>query len=338
MAGIRRAPRPVDEHFYRLDKRISEDQRLSWEARGLLIFLLGKPDNWNVSVKHLINQTQQSMRKPSGRDSVRAILGELEQAGYLQIETARDGGKFDGVDYVVHEVPFYAHLQAMNQPETDNPAPATPQPDYPAPADPHLIKTERAIRTERATKGTADAAPGYAQAASSSSSSSCETGQSAAAVSAATSNRPMSQASLSGIDAEVGKAAKKTGKAKATKGSAVDLGMLVIPDWLSREKLEAFIADRADRKKPMTQRAVQLLINELVKIHKQGHDPVAAIDAAIMKGWLTVYAPNDGMTSSGAAKFPGTKKFDPREHINQNRNQRYEHDDGYIDGHAIRVD
>lgn len=49
--NIRRAPRPKS-NFYLLDKRISEDRRLSWAARGLLIPLLGKPDNL-VSIQEL---------------------------------------------------------------------------------------------------------------------------------------------------------------------------------------------------------------------------------------------------------------------------------------------
>jgi hypothetical protein len=124
--SIRRGKRP-DSRFYTLNKDISEDCRLSWAARGMLIFLLGKPDNWTVSVAHLIKQTCDSDR-PSSRDAVRAIINELIKAGYMKADTAREGGKFRGVDYVVSE-----------SPETDNPAPVKPKPpetDNPATAEP----------------------------------------------------------------------------------------------------------------------------------------------------------------------------------------------------------
>lgn len=136
--SIRRGKRP-DTRFYTLNKDISEDTRLSWSARGLLIFLLGKPDNWTVSVAHLIKQTADSAR-PSSRDAVRNIIGELVAAGYMKADTARsENGKFRGMDYVVSE-----------SPETDNPSPEDPQqpqpekpsPDEPLPDNPLLINND----------------------------------------------------------------------------------------------------------------------------------------------------------------------------------------------------
>lgn len=125
--SIRRGKRP-DTRFYTLNKDISEDTRLSWSARGMLIFLLGKPDNWTVSVSHLIKQTAESAR-PSSRDAVRNIIAELVAAGYMKADTARsENGKFRGMDYVVCE-----------SPETDNPAPAKrsiPETDKPSPDEP----------------------------------------------------------------------------------------------------------------------------------------------------------------------------------------------------------
>lgn len=136
--SIRRGKRP-DTRFYTLNKDISEDTRLSWAARGMLIFLLGKPDNWTVSVAHLIKQTADSQR-PSSRDAVRGVIAELVAAGYMKADTARsENGKFRGMDYVVSE-----------SPETDNPSPEDPQqpkpekpsPDEPLPDNPPLIKND----------------------------------------------------------------------------------------------------------------------------------------------------------------------------------------------------
>lgn len=140
--SIRRGPR-LETRFYTLNKSISEDGRLSWAARGVLIFLLGKPDNWEVSVKHLINQTQDAIGKASGRDAVRVILKELEQAGYLVADFARsEGGAFNGMAYTVCEIP------EEPAPETGFPAPAKPAPDEPAPANPHLTSNDLKQDTE----------------------------------------------------------------------------------------------------------------------------------------------------------------------------------------------
>ncbi len=157
--SIIRGPRP-ETKFYTLDKCISEDARLSWASRGLLIFLLGKPDNWEVSVKHLINQTKDVIGNKTGRDGVRSILKELEAAGYLTVDRARnDTGAFSGMAYTVCERPMDVSGSPRTDepavvPQTANPAPAVPAPAKPAPANPPLIKNdleqlpEEAVKTE----------------------------------------------------------------------------------------------------------------------------------------------------------------------------------------------
>ncbi|MFA9204893.1 MAG: hypothetical protein ACEQSH_00395 [Bacteroidia bacterium] len=86
--SIRRAPRP-QSGFYTLDKRISEDSRLSWAARGLMIYLMGKPAEWKLTVQNLIEQTSDA-RIHSSRDAVYAILRELRELGYLHHEMRKD--------------------------------------------------------------------------------------------------------------------------------------------------------------------------------------------------------------------------------------------------------
>lgn len=136
--SITRAPRPRG-NFYILDKTISEDRRLTWGARGLLIYLLGKPDHWQVSTQALISETQGS-RNPTGRDAVRAMLGELIAAGYMQRIPARsDDGRLSGYDYSVSETCDSPGIA----PETDYPAPVEP-----GPANPPLVSTDEKARTE----------------------------------------------------------------------------------------------------------------------------------------------------------------------------------------------
>ena len=122
---ITRAPRPTS-NFYLLDKAISEDKRLGWAARGLLVFLLGKPDNWTVSPAALVNETAKAMRG-TGRDGVYAILKELKDAGYLRTVGARaDGGVFAGADYIVCESPHTAFPDTADLPDTAQPDTANP--------------------------------------------------------------------------------------------------------------------------------------------------------------------------------------------------------------------
>ncbi|WP_110647581.1 hypothetical protein [Salinicola peritrichatus] len=159
--SIRRAPRP-ESNFYLLDKRISEDERLSWAARGMLIFLLGKPDHWIVSVANLINETAGSSKK-SGRDAVYGTLKELERAGYLTREKARaDGGEFGGVDYVVHESPLTEKPHTAN-PDTVKPHTANPDTVKPDTANPTQVSIEGVVSNETPARNETSLASGDAK-------------------------------------------------------------------------------------------------------------------------------------------------------------------------------
>ncbi|WP_258010475.1 hypothetical protein [Pseudomonas protegens] len=128
--SIIRAPRP-EGNFYLLNKTISEDRRLSWGARGVLVFLLGKPDHWKVSPAHLRGETADSA-KPTGRDGIYGLLDELISAGYVRREQPRsEAGVLGEVTYLVSETPL-----------PDSPYPAEPLPAGPHTANPTLVSIE----------------------------------------------------------------------------------------------------------------------------------------------------------------------------------------------------
>ena len=144
--AIVRAPRP-NSNFYLLDKSISEDRRLSWAARGLLIFLLGKPDYWKINISNLIDQTKCSF-KPCGRDGVYSLLKELVDTGYVikSQDNNPSSGRFGKVDYVVRECcdepkPLPAQPETAKT-ETESPLTAEPLTAEPLTANPTLISIE----------------------------------------------------------------------------------------------------------------------------------------------------------------------------------------------------
>lgn len=94
---IVRGPRPKCNYTV-VSKDMTENVTLSWAARGLLTFLLGKPDNWNISREHLAEQS------PSGEAHVRTLLTELEDAGYL-IRTKNIGNGKITWNSVVYDTP-----------------------------------------------------------------------------------------------------------------------------------------------------------------------------------------------------------------------------------------
>ena len=78
------------ERFSIVNNKIIEDKQISFKARGLLIYMLSKPDDWKFYPDELANH--------SDKDGVKAIntaLQEMESAGYLVRKRKRDkGGHF----------------------------------------------------------------------------------------------------------------------------------------------------------------------------------------------------------------------------------------------------
>lgn len=146
--------------YVMIDKHGLNDERLSWKAKGLLAYLLSKPDDWTVYVSDLIK------RSKDGEDSVRAGLKELRDNGYVSMERIRnDKGVYTGTQYIVYEQPI--EIEAI-QPHGENPDMAKPFPEnpdvgFPDVENPVLLindlnKNDR-NKNER-MKDAADASPG----------------------------------------------------------------------------------------------------------------------------------------------------------------------------------
>lgn len=98
------------------------DDRLSFRARGVLAWLLDKPDNWRWSSETL------AAAGTEGRDAIRAALRELETVGYLTRDRVQGpDGKWRIVT-VIYERPEDA-LDAQPAPENPSPVPAPEKPD-----------------------------------------------------------------------------------------------------------------------------------------------------------------------------------------------------------------
>lgn len=114
---IRRAPRPTHS-FVIVRNEVARDERLSYRARGLLIAILSRPDNWTIRAEQLASETA-----IEGRDAVRTALKELQVAGYLVSNKVRNGEGQIQWESVVYDVP-----QTPEEPETGNPSPVKPTP------------------------------------------------------------------------------------------------------------------------------------------------------------------------------------------------------------------
>lgn len=86
-------------------------------------------------------------------------------------------------------------------------------------------------------------------------------------------------------------AVKSQTKKPAVKKETYDASTFVIPFFIEQEDWVGFVEMRADKKKPLTERACKMLVNRLTKWHEQGLDINQAIQASIINSWQDVYEP-----------------------------------------------
>ena len=90
------------EHNYTVvSNKVYDKNQLSWQAMGLLGYLLTKPDNWQVMVAELVNVTKDT-KKPTGREGVYNIINELKEKGFISVRKNSDGS----TDYTVYDEPI----------------------------------------------------------------------------------------------------------------------------------------------------------------------------------------------------------------------------------------
>ena len=119
------------EHSYTVvSNKIYDKNQLSWQAMGLLGYLLTKPDNWHVMVAELVNVTKDT-KKPTGKEGVYNIISELKEKGFISVRKNSDGT----TDYTVYDEP----LQNPNQGKPNQGKPNQAEPNQ---AEPTLVNTE----------------------------------------------------------------------------------------------------------------------------------------------------------------------------------------------------
>lgn len=96
---IIRVEKNKDNPYVVINKTLLEDKRLSWKAKGMLTYLLSKPDNWKPIREELVKASK------DGITVVRNTLKELEELGYMKRQPIREDGKIKAWEHVVYEIP-----------------------------------------------------------------------------------------------------------------------------------------------------------------------------------------------------------------------------------------
>ena len=68
-----------EKNYSVVNNQILEDTRMSFKARGLLIYMLSKPDDWQVYSEELVQHSDKD-----GISAIKSALNELEACGYLK--------------------------------------------------------------------------------------------------------------------------------------------------------------------------------------------------------------------------------------------------------------
>lgn len=125
------------KRFSIIDNRVIEDKRLTWGARGLLEYMLSKPDDWKFYMSELITHSDND-----GRDKTYGFLKELKKYGYVIRKQGRNSkGKFEAQDLIVTDAPALS-------PHTDSPDTGEPDTGRPDTVNPTLLNTDNKPNTE----------------------------------------------------------------------------------------------------------------------------------------------------------------------------------------------
>lgn len=132
-----------EDPFARVPKSVLSNRLLSWRAKGLLAYLLGKPAGWKVRRREL------EMQSTDGAHSVRAGLDELRAVGYAKLEKITERGKFKEWVWKISDCPIF-------KPDVDSPSVENP----PA-KNRHLSKNEATKKdaTETESKESKETSP-----------------------------------------------------------------------------------------------------------------------------------------------------------------------------------
>lgn len=84
--------------FTTMHNEVIQDKKLSFKAKGVLLYLISRPDNWEFYESDISNQST------DGKDAVRTALMELIREGFLERKRIKKAdGTFSGWEYLVSE-------------------------------------------------------------------------------------------------------------------------------------------------------------------------------------------------------------------------------------------
>ena len=102
----------LENPFVQIDKDLVNDPTISAKAKGIMLYLLSKPEGWKVYQSDIVNHMS------DGKTSISNGIKELLDAGYIERNRAHnEDGTFAGYEYTVYE---RKDLKSVDKPHGDN--------------------------------------------------------------------------------------------------------------------------------------------------------------------------------------------------------------------------
>jgi hypothetical protein len=143
-ATIFRTVKNPDNPYVMIDRRPIDNPALSYKAKGILAYLLSRPNGWEVNLVDLAN------RSTDGIASVRAGVQELKDVGHLKHTTIYDPrtGKIITHLWEVYEAPYRGNQTQDTPPVGDNLNPKNHSVDKPHCGKSHASSIKYLSNTE----------------------------------------------------------------------------------------------------------------------------------------------------------------------------------------------
>ena len=116
----------IDGPYTVIGNAAAQDAELSWKAKGLLIYLLSLPKNWNIRISELANHAT------DGYDSTKRAMDELLKSGYIKRgpRVRKPDGKLGDYVYLLSGV--RDEMPNLGKPNVDFPSQGKPSQGKPS--------------------------------------------------------------------------------------------------------------------------------------------------------------------------------------------------------------
>lgn len=122
---LKRSKSKLNKNFSIVSNKIIQNKNISFEARGLLVFLLSLPDDW------VLHKTWIMKEYNIGKHKLSKMFDELEDNGYFaSFKMIVENGRFKGRNYIVYEEPQNNVKECL--PFDEKPSADFPMTDFPS--------------------------------------------------------------------------------------------------------------------------------------------------------------------------------------------------------------